>query len=320
MNRVFFSLIVPVYNAEKYLKTCIESVLNQDFCDFELLLIDDGSTDNSGNICNYYVKNDKRIKVIHKENGGVSSARNVGLNNSSGKYIMFIDSDDYIAKNCLSKIKLVIDKNKVDILKFSYKKKYRFLETVYKFKINTNKLILKNDYEKDIFPYIFNSFDLSNVWGGVIRKEIIDKVMFDVDYNYSEDFYTMMGCVFNSNSIYFMSESLYFYKILSSSSIHNLNYKKIRKILEDNINVYTLIENELRKRYRYIIENDEVNTRIINLICNCIYDNFSINPIKFKAQINDLKKHEKISNYMNFRISYFKSIIKKMKNIIRIFV
>lgn len=90
------SIIVPVYNAENYLHKCIDSLLNQNYTDFELILVNDGSKDNSGKICDEYAEKDNRIKVIHKENGGVSSARNRGLDEACGKYIMFCDSDDYV--------------------------------------------------------------------------------------------------------------------------------------------------------------------------------------------------------------------------------
>ena len=96
------SIIVPVYNAEKYLNECVDSILNQDFTDFELLLVNDGSKDNSGHLCDKYAHKDNRVRVFHKENGGVSSARNLGLDNAIGEYIVFIDSDDYVDVNYLS--------------------------------------------------------------------------------------------------------------------------------------------------------------------------------------------------------------------------
>ena len=87
---------MPVYNTEKYLRRCVDSILAQTFTDFELLLINDGSTDSSGAICDEYTQKDSRVRVFHKENGGVSSARNIGLDNAKGEYIAFVDSDDYI--------------------------------------------------------------------------------------------------------------------------------------------------------------------------------------------------------------------------------
>ena len=95
------SVIVPVYNTEKFLQRCIDSVLAQTYQDFELLLIDDGSKDSSDTICDEYAAQDTRVKVFHKENGGVSSARNVGLDNARGEWITFVDSDDYIEENYL---------------------------------------------------------------------------------------------------------------------------------------------------------------------------------------------------------------------------
>ena len=102
MKEPKISIIIPVYNVEKYLKRCIKSVLNQDYKNLEIYLVDDGSTDNSGNLCDYYAEIDNRIKVIHKINGGLSSARNAALEKVSGKYLTFIDSDDYVAKNYIS--------------------------------------------------------------------------------------------------------------------------------------------------------------------------------------------------------------------------
>ena len=98
------SIIIPVYNVEKYLQRCIESVLQQTYKDIEVVLVDDGSTDNSGNNCDLWSEKDKRIKVIHKVNGGLSSARNAGCRVATGDYILFLDSDDYLSSDCVSKL------------------------------------------------------------------------------------------------------------------------------------------------------------------------------------------------------------------------
>ena len=98
------SCIIPVYNTQKYLPRCIESVLAQTFVDWEMLLIDDGSTDASGSICDEYAAKDERIRVFHKENGGISSARNVGLNYAQGEWIFFVDSDDSLPKTSLESL------------------------------------------------------------------------------------------------------------------------------------------------------------------------------------------------------------------------
>ena len=122
MNHPKISIIVPVYNVEKYLKECVESVLAQTFIDFELLLIDDGSTDSSGAICDEYAQKDTRVRVFHKENGGVSSARNLGFDNAIGKYVIFLDADDYWFNiNALEQLYQTADENHVDIVRGEYK-------------------------------------------------------------------------------------------------------------------------------------------------------------------------------------------------------
>ena len=120
---MYFSIIVPVYNVEKYLSECIDSILCQTFTDFELILVDDGSKDESGKICDQYAEKDNRIKVIHKENGGQSSARNCGVEESSGKYIVFLDSDDFISEDTfLQEIKDKSADN--DVVVYGYRKYY----------------------------------------------------------------------------------------------------------------------------------------------------------------------------------------------------
>ena len=109
------SVIVPVYNVEKYLKKCVNSITSQTYENLEILLVDDGSTDSSGQICNEFEKNDARIKVIHKKNGGLSDARNAGLDRAKGQYYAFIDSDDYIQDNTIEIMLNAVKKNKSEI-------------------------------------------------------------------------------------------------------------------------------------------------------------------------------------------------------------
>ncbi|EOE6412148.1 glycosyltransferase family 2 protein [Enterococcus hirae] len=109
------SIIVPVYKVEKYLKKCVDSILAQTFSDFELILVDDGSPDNSGRICDDYAKKDARVRVVHKQNGGLSSARNAGIEVAKGKYLGFVDSDDYIAEDMYELLYKAIIKEEADL-------------------------------------------------------------------------------------------------------------------------------------------------------------------------------------------------------------
>ena len=114
-NRIQFSIIIPIYNVEKYLEKCIESIINQTYHNIEIILVDDGSTDNCSKLCDKYKKKDCRIKVLHKQNGGLSDARNEGLEIATGNYILFVDSDDYLEKDACEKFSAYTDRN-ADIL------------------------------------------------------------------------------------------------------------------------------------------------------------------------------------------------------------
>ena len=124
MSKVNISIIIPIYNSEKYLVECFESILRQDFKNFEVICVNDGSTDGSQEIIDKYVKKDERFKSLKKENGGQSSARNLGFQNATGDYIYFLDSDDYLENNALSKCFELSEKNELDILMFSAKTIY----------------------------------------------------------------------------------------------------------------------------------------------------------------------------------------------------
>ena len=119
-NNPFFSIILPIYNVEAYMERCIKSILNQDFSDYEIILVDDGSTDNCPKMCDEYLNREK-FKVVHKTNGGLSSARNAGLEVASGRYVFFLDSDDYIENNALQVLYESLNKNNVDVIKFNYR-------------------------------------------------------------------------------------------------------------------------------------------------------------------------------------------------------
>lgn len=114
------SVVVPVYNVEKYLGACIQSILDQTYTDFELILVDDGATDTSGTICDDYAEKDSRIIVIHKKNGGLSDARNAGIQQASGKYMIFVDSDDYIENNTLQDVFMLAEQHQADLVIFGY--------------------------------------------------------------------------------------------------------------------------------------------------------------------------------------------------------
>ncbi len=203
-----FSIIIPVYNAEKYLKECLDSVLAQTFPDFELLLINDGSSDTSGAICNEYAGTDHRIKVVHKENGGVSSARNVGLDMVQGKYVVFVDSDDTISPLMLERCKDAMDHDNLDLLQFT---------------------VLKNGegkgFDTDVVsPEEFVKYrGLNYGVGNFFKASVINNnnIRFIENLKLAEDMLFMLTCLAHSKKARKISDGLYFYRIHSASASQN---------------------------------------------------------------------------------------------------
>ena len=174
------SIIVPVYNVEKYLTRCIDSILNQTFTDFELILVDDGSTDKSGVICDKYSKIDSRIKVIHSKNEGAAQARNYGLDIAKGKFIGFVDSDDYINRDMYQILYENINKYNCDICvcghqSFQDKVKVAFEDSKEEIIEFDNKLALKNyflDYEDS------ERVMYTIIWDKLYRRELFKNLRF----------------------------------------------------------------------------------------------------------------------------------------------
>ena len=177
------SVIVPVYNVEQYLCRCIDSILAQSFPDFELLLIDDGSKDHSGEICDEYAQKDERVRVFHKENGGVSSARNLGLDNAKGEWISFVDADDWVEEDYLKNLQNT-DEKEIDLVECGYYNvsKNGEIEVLPTFKDKDAKLYLKK-----LFSYA--PFYEGYLWVKLFKRSIIGKenLRFDINLHYNED-------------------------------------------------------------------------------------------------------------------------------------
>ena len=173
MNNTKVSIIVPLFNAEKFAKRCIESVLMQTFKNYELILIDDGSKDKTGEICDKYAEKDTRIKVIHKNNGGVSSARNTGLDMAKGEWITFLDADDWIEPNFL----LIVDNNSNDSIDWIFAQWRTIWDNGLPNEINNyEQEILFNNWEeiKNIWDKMANMDICRCPWGKFFRRSVIE--------------------------------------------------------------------------------------------------------------------------------------------------
>jgi glycosyltransferase involved in cell wall biosynthesis len=202
MLQTLISIIVPVYNVEKFLPKCIESIVNQTYTNFELILIDDGSTDNSGNICDLFAENDNRIKVIHQNNAGVSTARNNGIKEARGDYICFVDADDWIEEDYLAHFTAKIQEKDYDIIITGYfydyvktgEKKMYFLSAQ-----DTN----NKEGFVEIIPQMEENNLLGSVWSKLFKKDIIknNNLSFEINISYSEDTIFCWNYLFFINSI-----------------------------------------------------------------------------------------------------------------------
>lgn len=187
---MLFSIVIPVYNVEKYLNKCLESIKRQTYSDFEVILVNDGSTDNSCNICNDFVKKDCRFKVIHKENGGVVSARQSGVMKTQGEYIITIDGDDYIGMNHLRNIyEGIIKYNYPDCISFGYTATYNNYENIVE-DVLENKLYVDEElsYIKNAIIYDSNKKGANlglgySIWRRCIKKDLLIKYQLTVDKN-----------------------------------------------------------------------------------------------------------------------------------------
>lgn len=246
------SIIIPVYNVEKYINRCIDSVINQTYKNIEIILVDDGSTDNSGKICDSYEKKDERIKVIHKENGGLSSSRNVGIDLSRGDIITFLDSDDYLSSEYIEKSVELYNRHNADIvvLKMIY-----VAENINEeIKNNTIPKIMEFNSEEAIEISLYQTYFSCCAPGKIYNKKIFKDIRFPLD-KLSEDLavcHELLGC---AKKIVYCNEVGYYYRQRSMSIMHTFNIKRL-----DALKWCDNIEEFCKLNYPNIIKSAECRT------------------------------------------------------------
>lgn len=306
---VKYSIIIPIYNAETYLDECLMSLKNQIYENFEVILVDDGSTDNSCKIYNKYEKEDKRFKVFKKKNGGVSSARNLGLLKASGKYILFVDSDDY----CDNKLLKIIDENidnNIDIISFGYYKKYKNI--ICDVKPNFKETI--NDYQLGFYE---GEEILGYLWNKVFLNEIIkfNKIQFNTDIHYSEDLIFVTDYFKYVNKFLVIDDCLYFYRMRKNSATFNFYNEKSVTSLDAYNYLYNKSDNQKIKeiiKFEYL-KNYYRLKKIIDKNNNYkIREDFLLNE---KTIINRVSLKDKITYGIIKYLNPIYILIKKLKEI-----
>jgi glycosyltransferase involved in cell wall biosynthesis len=269
---MLFSIIIPIYNAKEYMHRCLGSVLPQKSCEAEIILVDDGSTDGSSELCDEYAKHDDRIRVIHKPNGGLVSARNTGIKAARGDYILYIDDDDWVAPNWLETIHSCITSapEKPDLVIFGSMRVHSDRKRVHLITAEAG-FYDRARLEKEIFPrlvsdpdlYIEDAVFLPASWNRAFKRELLEEHhCFDEGIRLGEDTAYVFECVMNSNAVVICKDVLYFYNKLNEGSITS-KYDTVR--IRKRLRLFQYIESRKWTKDPLIVPqmNDFYASRII---------------------------------------------------------
>lgn len=286
-----FSVVVPVYNVEKYLKRCIHSILEQNYENYEIILVDDGSTDNSGKICDELAQQNEKIKVIHKTNEGLGLTRNVGLDLSSGDFVFFVDSDDYIGNDMFNIINDILLNNKFDVCVFGINKVTKdgaVLPISEKFpsdtfdKANLVSMCLGEPLKND-------SFEVGPAWKAVYNKRFLDrhKIRFLSEREVlSEDYLFSAAVCSEASRIHFCNVPFYFY-CDNETSLTN-SYRKDRPLRAIRL-YHMMMDLIIRKKLGQNAVNRVTNNLLINILV-------SFKHISLNGGMNSKEKYKEIEN------------------------
>lgn len=253
------SVIVPVYKAEAYLHRCVDSLLAQTFQDFEVLLVDDGSPDRSGEICDEYARQDSRVRVFHKENGGVSSARQCGMDNALGEYTIHADSDDWVEPAMLEELYQKAKEEDADMVICDFYEESR-KHSVLK---NQKPTALKHDSVlSDLFYRLHGSS-----WNKLVRRGCLEKykIKYPLDLSYCEDLYVNACLVANDIRIAYLPKAFYHYDV--GINEHSLIKKPLKEILMQEQVLYRLLEKKLPAPYFQCIKLEMLPHMAYKALC-----------------------------------------------------
>lgn len=325
------SIVIPVYNAEKYLNRCLDSIVNQTYTNLEIILINDGSKDNSLKICNKYKENDYRFKIITKENGGVSSARNLGIKESTGDVLTFIDSDDWIESDYIEKSIKFFCKYNCDLLKTNYSVIEKNEEYIrYKYNDNFCKISTKRMKEILCTEGMFNC-----VWATFYKTSILknEKIEFDKKIIFGEDLMFQINNYKYFKNIYWINNPGYFYFNIGVGASRNKDMKHLIKVSSDIFKVYkylySLCQNKkilcdtmfrlINNNLKCIINQNPIKYKEFKNITSLIFD-FKFNEIKFK-DIKNLKNENSFNKILLYFLIKQKWLlyymILKLKKVVR---
>lgn len=303
-----FSIIVPIFNIEKFLEKCLDSVLYQKYANWELILVDDGSTDNCPDICDKYVKKDCRIRVIHKKNCGLPAARNSGLAVCTGDYILHLDGDDFLADNCLGKLNNIVQTNKELYLgngRYDYYSDDNIINVHFYDKIDNE------DSKESIINRFFgvNAPMPSAVWHNIYRNNFIQerKLFFSEELTWSEDKDYFFNVLFNCENIEVFDYNFYYYRHDNISAMtKHYTMKNVMSNASVSVKWFFKID-ELEVKNREIIKR-----RLSEELIYCVRFLGKMNNCDRKKFKEFLKSNYLIMNYTNTKMYKIILILSKI--------
>lgn len=268
IENIIISVVIPVYNVEAYIEECIKSLMNQTFKQIEMIFIDDGSTDNSGKICDFYAEEDERIKVLHTTNQGLSAARNKGIECANGKYIAFVDSDDYVSSEWLARLYDAITKKQADIAECNFIYKYGSKE------INSRKMKESVVDSKEAMhgllvpPYL----GYVNAWNKLYKSELFQEIRFP-EGKIHEDEYTTYKLLYTAKAVVYIDEYLYFYRQREKSIINSSFSEKKMDALEAAKGMQEFfVENDIDMMQESVFHRYTIDLNLLNAMIDSNYD------------------------------------------------
>lgn len=292
-----FSIIVPIYNVDLYLEDCIKSILGQTYTSFELILVDDGSTDNCPHICDKFALRDERVRVIHKKNGGLVSARKAGVSIATGEYAVCVDSDDWVCKDYLKFLNKVIEEHNPDVICFDYTEVGEDSKEVKRYPLSEG-FYTKDAFKELVYPYLIKnksgkSFPPS-IWSKAYRMSIYKPEQLAVDdrIKIGEDISCSIPCIVKAENVFFLEKVLYFYRR------NNISMTKNKKPFPWR--GPDLIDEHLRHRITtndYELQN-QIDRRTVHALINVVKTQFYRDE-KYRAIIKDIQKELNRPIYKN---------------------
>ena len=314
--RKLISIIVPIYGVEKYIKKCVDSILSQTYNEIEVILVDDGSPDRCPSICDEYAKKDSRVRVIHKKNGGLVSARQAGLKVARGDYIGFVDGDDWIEPNMYQEVATIIERFCPDMVVTEF---YSEFDTHIEIsnQIFEDEFYIKERLNAEIYPRMlfngkFYQFGINpNCWSKVFKKELLKKHLTQVDtqIKMGEDAAFTYPCMLDAKYICYINKPLYHYRIIGSSmsrgydgnleNIIMLPYERLKTVnrkskfdMTDQLNYYLLFLTNFLIRNEAKALNIKSLTQIRNTLKK-IVKNADVKKASKKVKLSKLPAHTK---------------------------